>query len=115
MNYCAPRGIPWGEFMGRVRQAGEPRWTTEDTTLAVEWQRLQKETCRGCGQSLLESLDPLAEYEVHDIVCHGCEAKEQKERALSSAENAHTEGRRVTVTYMGRRPEFPALTPSAGG
>lgn len=97
--------------MGRVARPGEPRWTAEDTALAIEWQRLSNETCTGCGQPLDQSLDPYADYEVHDLVCHGCEAKETRERSLSETKNASTAGRKVVVTYAGRRPEIPSLTP----
>lgn len=79
--------------------------------LAVEWQRLKNEICKGCGQSLEESLDKLAEYEVHDVICAGCEAKETRERSLAEAENAKTEGRKVYVTYLGRREPFPEPSP----
>ncbi|WNI16612.1 hypothetical protein [Actinacidiphila sp. ITFR-21] len=101
--------------MGRAPGPGESRWTPEDTALAVEWQRLRNETCGGCGQPLEQSLDTYALYEVHDLVCHGCEAKELREKAMAENANSSTAGRKVSVSYAGRREPVPSLTPSAGG
>jgi hypothetical protein len=87
--------------MGRVRGPGEPRWTEEDTALAVEWQRLQQETCGGCGHLLEESLDEATEYEVRSLVCFACQAKEQAEKALHDNERAATAGRKLVAVRVG--------------
>lgn len=102
--------------MGRPPEPGEPRWSAEDRALAVEWQRLQGEQCGGCGQPLEQSLDERSQYEVHDLVCFACQAKEQTERALSENDNADTAGRKVAVVYAGRDSDpIPALTPPESG
>lgn len=80
--------------------------------MAVEWQRLHNEVCGGCGQPLIEALDEASDYEAHVIVCHACLVKEQKERADAQADNVDTAGRKIAVTYAGRRPVIPELTPS---
>jgi hypothetical protein len=100
--------------MGRVPRPGESRWTPEDTSLAVEWQRLQSEMCGGCGQPLSESLDEGSDYQVHTITCFACQAKEEAEKSLREAENTRLEGRKVTAMYAGRRPVIPDLTPADG-
>lgn len=87
--------------MGRAVGPGEPQWLEEDTVLAVEWQRLQRETCGGCGHLLEESLDEATEYEVHSVVCFACQAKEQAEKRLHDADNASTAGRKLVAVRIG--------------
>lgn len=99
----------------RVPGPGEPRWTPEDTALAVEWQRLHDEICGGCGQPLSESLDEGSAYHVKKIMCFACEAREQAEHAMRTADNTRTDGVKVTVAYAGRRPVIPDLTPTGSG
>ncbi|MFF9123157.1 hypothetical protein ACF09J_07645 [Streptomyces sp. NPDC014889] len=89
--------------MGRAVPPGEPEWTQEDTLLAIEWQRLQDETCQ-CGHLLSESLDEANEYEPKRITCFACQAKERAERAASEREGADLSGHKITVTLVGRRP-----------
>ncbi|MEU9400538.1 hypothetical protein [Streptomyces sp. NPDC048242] len=91
-------------FMGRVRVPGEAEWTQEDTLLAIEWQRLQDETCRGCGHLLAESLDEANEYEPQRITCFACQVKERAEKAASEREGADLSGHKLTVVHVGRRP-----------
>lgn len=106
MNYCAPRGIPYSEFMGRALVAGEPRWTQDDTLLAIEWQRWQSEICGGCGHPLSESLDEGNDYQARQLACFACEVKERAEKAASAKENADTSGKKITAVWVGRRPLF---------
>lgn len=86
--------------MGRVPAAGEPRWTEEDTALAVEWTRLQSETCSGCGQPLTDSMDESAEWDLHKLQCFACEVREKAEAAAEKP----VPGRKLSVSYAGRRP-----------
>ncbi|MFJ6293191.1 hypothetical protein ACIQJX_07505 [Streptomyces griseoviridis] len=90
--------------MGRVRAEGEPEWLQEDTLLAIEWQRLQDETCGGCGHLLSESLDEANDYEARKITCFACQAKELAEHAASEREGADLSGHKMTVIHTGRRP-----------
>jgi len=89
--------------MGRVPGPGEPRWTEEDTALAVEWQRLRDETCSGCGQPLSEGLDEASEWHLHKLQCFACEVKERAEQAVEKP----IPGRKLSVSYAGRRPVLP--------
>ncbi|WP_424216023.1 hypothetical protein ACN20G_28155 (plasmid) [Streptomyces sp. BI20] len=86
MAYCGPRGIPYSVFMGRAVAAGEGAWTEDDTALAVEWQRIQDETCAGCGQPLSESLEDDGGFVTELIRCHGCKAREERVAELAEAE-----------------------------
>ena len=90
--------------MGRVRGSGEPRWTEEDTLLAIEWQRLQSETCSGCGHLLTECLDEANDYEATTVTCFACQVKERAEKAAADKDNADTAGKKLLATYVGRRP-----------
>lgn len=89
--------------MGRAVAPGEPRWTEEDTVLAVEWQRLQAETCGGCGQPLTDSMDEASDWDLHKLQCFACETKEKAEAAAEKP----IPGRKLSVTYAGRRPVQP--------
>ncbi|MEV4437481.1 hypothetical protein AB0K09_00440 [Streptomyces sp. NPDC049577] len=89
--------------MGRTVAPGEPVWLEDDTMLAVEWQRLQDETCPGCGHLLSESMDEATEYDVQSLTCFACQAKDQTERALAAKENADLSGRKLIATKAGRR------------
>lgn len=72
--------------------------------MAVEWQRLQSETCGGCGHLLSESLDEGNSYEPSHVTCFACQVKERADRAAAERENADTAGRKSFVKWAGRRP-----------
>ncbi|MGA5629794.1 hypothetical protein ACPCTH_33500 [Streptomyces cellulosae] len=86
MAYCAPHGIPYSVFMGRQVKPGQAEWTEEDTALAVEWQRMQDEKCRGCGQPVTESLDDAGGYETELVRCFACQALEERRAELAKEE-----------------------------
>ncbi|MEU7044931.1 hypothetical protein AB0A77_28285 [Streptomyces varsoviensis] len=89
--------------MGRAVAPGEAEWLEEDTVLAVEWQRLQDQTCAGCGHPLAECMDEAVEYEVESRTCFACQAREQTEKALLAKDNADLTGRKLIVMKVGRR------------
>jgi protein-disulfide isomerase-like protein with CxxC motif len=86
--------------MGRAVSKHEAPWTPRDTLLAIEWQRIQTETCSGCGQHLIDSLDSENEglFDTQVIICHGCAAKERKTHMLSESESSENFGKRVLVS-----------------
>lgn len=72
-------GAPWPA-------PGEPLFTTEDTDLALAWQRDLDLTCPGCGQNLEESTHPDAveDYDATSEVCFGCAAKAFERRRFTA-------------------------------
>lgn len=89
---------------GPTPAPGEPRWSQEDTLLAIEWQRWQNEICHGCGHPLSESLDEGNDYEAKPITCFACEAKERAEKAAADKDNADLAGRKISAVWAGRKP-----------
>ncbi|MGH3448678.1 MAG: hypothetical protein ACRDP4_13750, partial [Nocardioidaceae bacterium] len=69
---------------------GEPMWTEEDRSLALEWQSEQDATCSGCGNPLDECMSPDHEgaYSVKRLVCHACKASAV---AAADDQNAHVD------------------------
>lgn len=98
MAYCAPLGIPYSVFMGRVVLPGEAEWTEEDTLLATEWKYLEGFVCGGCGQDLRHSLEDAGAYDTETIRCYGCEAKERATTRV--ADKGDAAGVRVLVRYI---------------
>ena len=70
--------------MGRVVGPDEPLWLASDLEAVLEWQRWCDQVCGGCGQPLLEAIDPDLEgaYEAHAVVCHACAAREAEQKRV---------------------------------
>lgn len=80
-----PAGIAWSVFTGQrpIPGPGEQLFTDEDRHLALEYQRMQRETHGPCGQPL-----DMVIGEEHDgawiteaVYCHACAAIAKSERA----------------------------------
>lgn len=57
-------------------------WSARDRALAETVTLLDSYTCSGCGQPIGEAHDPDREgwYDVVEVVCAGCKAKESHQR-----------------------------------
>lgn len=55
---------------------GEPLWLPEDRAWALALAEVEADTCKGCGQSLTQSMAPANEFGFRGslITCHGCVA-----------------------------------------
>jgi len=76
IDYCAPRGIPYTVFCGRVVGMGEPAWTDDDREAVFEWLHEQSQRCSSCGADLSEALaeENSFGYQAEALWCHGCRA-----------------------------------------
>lgn len=76
LNYCAPRGIPLSEMLGRTVYPGEPRWLPDDLQAALEWQAEQAGKCSGCGQNLDDTTGEVNfdKWNAEGITCDACRA-----------------------------------------
>lgn len=61
---------------------GHDEWTHRNRVLAEALTLYELSTCDGCGQPVSESYDPDREgwYDVVEVVCAGCKAKESHAR-----------------------------------
>lgn len=73
--------------MGRVVADGAPRFTHDDTVLAVALQHLDAAACSGCGQDRRQSTNPDNEYKwrADAVRCHACAARDRKAAAHEAA------------------------------
>lgn len=64
---------------GRIQAEGEPLWLPRDLDVVVEWKAWSKAVCKGCGNSLSETMAPELQgaFEVEWVCCDGCRAREQ--------------------------------------
>lgn len=99
MDYCGPRGIPYGRFLS---------WDDLSRDSALAWQARESARCGSCGQVKADWVDDdgqelvPAPLRVDDHWCPGCEALE-RHRAVTKGQEPQP----------GIRPAFTANQPTA--
>lgn len=81
MDYCAPHGIPYREFMGIGRG-----WDQFSRDAVLLWQQLKRETCEQCGTHP-DDWNPKAGGHIHAWAatkhsCKGCARVAAGQKAL---------------------------------
>lgn len=96
---CAPLGIPYTRFLGRV---GPPAWTEEDQDYALAWQAEKARVCSRCGSRPEDwpvddkgRLLPDPPLEPHHVECVGCDVLDSYDE-----EQRHTNDGKLPAGYQ---------------
>lgn len=95
------RAIPPSIFLGtRVMPDGQPEWLDGDRVAALEWHVFERSLCVGCRRPRDESFDLAMDdhYDVTELQCHACSARERRAWNTRGDGGAPTFGRYFVVT-----------------